>query len=167
MSFLVLVFCLLMTTVFETSCPLPLSSCPSLPFSVPLTSNLLPRPPAPSSPPLLLFCPPLPPSPRCRFKQLALSAADTSSMQIESPPTLCLPHFLAVVLFSLPLRDYVVMRVSCLCGETFPTPLSFALTFPFSLLCAPMLLLSHAVPSLCLPPVSLTGGYVVVCVGER
>lgn len=55
-------------------------------FSARLTSNLVPRPPvSPTTP--SLSPPPLPPKPRCRFKQLALSSADTLSMQIESPPT--------------------------------------------------------------------------------
>lgn len=141
-SFLGLVFCLLMTTVCETSCPLSLYSCPSLPF-LPLSPlilclSLLFLPPFP-------FTPPLPPN--HRFKQLASSSADTSSMQIESPLTLRLSHFLAVFLFSLPFRDYVVMRVSCLYSKTFLTSLSFALTFAFSL--SP--LHSHVVTLSCYP----------------
>lgn len=109
------------------------------PFFLPLTSLILCL--------SLLFLPPLVSSSplRCRFNQLALSTADTLSMQNEFPPTLRLSHFLAVFLFSLAFRNYVVMRVSCLSSETFLTLLSLSL----------VLSLSHAVPSFCRPPVSL------------
>lgn len=122
-----LVFCLLMTSVFETSCPPSPHSCPSL--------SLLALPSLALSPLILsftlLFLPPPPPlsvllrrpTPGASFKQPALSAADTSSMQIESPPA-SLSHSSPVLLFSLPFRYYVVMRVSCLYSET-------SLTLPF------------------------------------
>lgn len=96
-------------------------------FSAPLTSNLVPQPPVSPTTPFL--SPPLPPNTRCRFKQPALCSADTLSMQIESPPPLSvslpLSFLFPVFLFSLPFRDYVVMRVSCLYGETFITSLFF------------------------------------------
>ena len=122
------------------------------PFSAPPTSNLVPLPPVSLTtlPPFSLSPPP-PPNPRCRFKQLALIAADTSSMQIQSPPTLRLSHFSRVCLFSLPFRDYVVMRVSCLFGETSLTPLflcSHICALSLSLSCSLVLSLSGAVPSL-------------------
>lgn len=115
------------------------------PSFAPLTSNLVPQPPVSLTAPFVSL--PLPPNLRCRFKQPALSSADTSSMQIESPPTLRLSHFFPVFFFSLLCRDYVVMRVSCLYSETFLTSLSFALTFAFSLSCSLMLSLSLSPPS--------------------
>ncbi len=121
-------------------------------FPAPLTFNLVPQPPVSPTTPFLF--PPPPPNPRCRFKQLALSSADTSSMQIESPPTLRLSHFFPVFFFSLPFRDYVVMRVSCLYGETFLTSLFFCSQICFLSL-ALVLSLSHVVPSLFLLLVTL------------
>lgn len=122
------------------------------PFSAPLTSNLVPPPPVSLAtlPPFLSHHLHLP-TPDAGFKQLALSAADTSSMQIQSPPTLRLSHFSRICLFSLPFRDYVVMRVSCLFGETFLTPLflcSHICALSLSLSCSLPLSLSGAVPSL-------------------
>lgn len=70
-------------------------------------------------------------------------------MQIESPPTHRLSHFLAVFLFSRPFRDYVVMRVSCMYSKTSLTLLPFALPFAFSFLCSYTPSLSRGVPPVC------------------
>lgn len=104
-------------------------------FSGSLPPNLVLHPPVSSTNTFL--CSPMPASPRCRFEQLALSSADNSSMQIESPPTLCLSYFYPVFLFSLPFRYYMVMRVSCLYSETSLTSLFF---------CSHICSLSHALP---------------------
>lgn len=104
-----LVFCLIMTRVFETSCPLPLNSCPSLSFSGPLvTSNLVCR--SSFSSICLRSCPPSPLSPRCMFKQLALRTGGTLSMQIQSPSSLCHPHFFVITLFTVLSKHNLVMR---------------------------------------------------------
>lgn len=117
-------------------------------FSGLLTSTLVLHPPVSSTSTFL--CSPMTASPRCRFKQLPLSSVDNSSMQIESPPTLCLSHFYAVSLFPLPFRYYMVMRVSCLYSET-----SLTLLFFCSHICSLLLLLSCAVRTLLLPLVTL------------
>lgn len=146
-----------MTTVFKTSCPLSLFSCLSFPFPAPLTSNRVPQPPVSPTTPSLS---PLPQThhPRRKFKQLALSSADTSSMQIESPPTLRLSHFFPVSRsrFPLPFRDYVVMRMSCLYSRTLLTSLSFALALvSLALSCTHPCCHSCAVLSILLPIVTL------------
>lgn len=152
-----LVFCLLMTSVFKTSCPLPPHSLSVSLFALPsqaLSPLILSFP--------LLFLPPPPPlsvllrrpTPDAGFKQPALGAADTSSMQIESPPA-SLSHSFPVLLFSLPFRYYVVMRASCLYSQTFLTLPFFCFhicSLPHALSCCRSLC---AVLSLLLPLVTL------------
>lgn len=107
---------------FSTLLSVSLFALPSLALSpLILSFTLLFLPPPPPPPPLCVLL--RRPTPGASFKQPALSAADTSSMQIESPPA-SLSHSFPVLLFSLPFRYYVVMRVSCLYSET-------SLTLPF------------------------------------
>lgn len=102
-----LLFCLLMTTVFQTFCPFSLYSCLSLP-SLPLsTSNLVPHPSVTSSLLPFLRCP-------------TAHADSNTSLEHRLPFVSAnqifpkLSSLSCLSLFSLCVRDYVVMRVSCL-----------------------------------------------------
>lgn len=109
-----LLFCLLMTTVFQTFCPFSLYSCLSLP-SLPLsTSNLVPHPSVTSSLLPFLRCP-------------TAHADSNTSLEHRLPFVSAnqifpkLSSLSCLSLFSLCVRDYVVMRVSCLQSKAFLT----------------------------------------------
>lgn len=147
-----------MTTVFETPCPLSLYSCPSLSF-LPLSPlilylSLLFLPPLPFS---LLLCLPTPDAGLNNQLCALLTLCQCKLNLLHLSPSLSLSHFFSpVFLFSLPFRDYVVMRVSCLYGETFITSLFFCTHIcVLSLSLALVLSLSHDVSSLFLLLVTL------------